>query len=154
MGRIDMIAVDGSPQSRYAFQWYLDNMYRSGDTVVIIHVVEYGIDVGLPGFATDVDAICTAVKKRNEEIEIMTNLFMSTLGTRKVPAKLITLTGDKPGEVIVKAAADEHVGSIVMGTRGLGRIRRTFLGSVSEFVVHHANCPVTIVRQSEPIPAP
>lgn len=67
----------------------------------------------------------------------------------QIPAKSVILNGDKPGEEIVKAAADEKGGLIVMGTRGLGLIRRTLLGSVSEYVVHHANCPVTIVRQNE-----
>ena len=32
-----------------------------------------------------------------------------------------------------------------MGTRGLGKIRRTFLGSVSNYVLHHAHIPVIIV---------
>jgi hypothetical protein len=36
---------------------------------------------------------------------------------------------------------------IVIGTRGLGKIRRTFLGSVSDFVVHHADMPVLVCRQ-------
>src|SRR5919112_647005 len=32
------------------------------------------------------------------------------------------------------------------GTRGLGRIRRTLAGSVSESVFRHAHCPVMVVR--------
>ena len=34
---------------------------------------------------------------------------------------------------------------IVMGSRGIGNIRRTILGSVSDYTVHHADVPVTIV---------
>ena len=34
-----------------------------------------------------------------------------------------------------------------MGTRGLGTVRRTILGSVSDYVLHHAHCPVCICRQ-------
>ena len=37
---------------------------------------------------------------------------------------------------------------IVMGTRGLGTIRRTLMGSVSDYVVHHARIPVIVVRDS------
>ncbi|BFZ10805.1 hypothetical protein BsWGS_13844 [Bradybaena similaris] len=149
MGRIDIIAVDGSPQSRYAFDWYLDNMYREGNSVVLVHVTEYSINIGLPGIAADIEGICASVKRKNEEVSAMTDELLSLLRARKIPAKSVILNGDKPGEEIVTAAASEKAGLIVMGTRGLGLIRRTLLGSVSEYVVHHANCPVTIVRQNE-----
>jgi hypothetical protein len=33
-----------------------------------------------------------------------------------------------------------------MGSRGLGALKRTFLGSVSDYCVHHCECPVAIVR--------
>lgn len=38
---------------------------------------------------------------------------------------------------------------IVMGTRGLGTLRRTILGSVSDYVVHHACCPVLVCRSGQ-----
>ena len=51
----------------------------------------------------------------------------------------------KPGELVM-AYADKYQGSlIVMGTRGFGMLRRTVLGSVSEYVVHHSKIPVTVV---------
>lgn len=149
MGRKDMIAVDGSEQAQYAFDWYLENMYREGDTVVIVHCAEYHIDIGLPGVAADVNAICAQVKKRQDEIGNLTDGFMNKLRSKKVASKLLTLTGDKPGELICKAAKDEGAQTIIMGTRGLGTIRRTLLGSVSEYVVHHSSVPVTIVRQQD-----
>ena len=55
--------------------------------------------------------------------------------------------GGNPGEAIVKIAEDENATMIVMGTRGLGVIRRTILGSVSDYVVHHAKCPVLICHK-------
>lgn len=57
--------------------------------------------------------------------------------------------GMKPGHVVVKAANDEKANMVVMGTRGMGVVRRTILGSVSDYVVHHAHCPVVICRRSE-----
>jgi nucleotide-binding universal stress UspA family protein len=50
-------------------------------------------------------------------------------------------------EEIVDLAQSIGAGLIVMGSRGRGRIRRALMGSVSESVVRHAHCPVTIVRQ-------
>ena len=56
--------------------------------------------------------------------------------------------GVKPGEVIVKIADEEKATMIVMGTRGLGKVRRTIMGSVSDYVVHHAHCPVIVCRKA------
>jgi nucleotide-binding universal stress UspA family protein len=47
---------------------------------------------------------------------------------------------------IVALAEDIEAGLIVMGSRGLGRIRRALMGSVSDGVVRHAHCPVLVVR--------
>ena len=47
----------------------------------------------------------------------------------------------------VTGIADEiGAGLIVMGSRGLGGLRRALMGSVSDSVVRHAHCPVLIVR--------
>ena len=51
-----------------------------------------------------------------------------------------------PGHFLCETATKENVGLLVLGTRGLGTIRRTIMGSVSDYVVHHAHCPVTVCR--------
>jgi nucleotide-binding universal stress UspA family protein len=53
--------------------------------------------------------------------------------------------GAAPAE-IVDLAEDIGAGLIVMGSRGLGGIRRALMGSVSDSVVRHAHCPVLVVR--------
>jgi nucleotide-binding universal stress UspA family protein len=40
-------------------------------------------------------------------------------------------------------------GLIILGSRGLGGVRRALMGSVSDSVVRHAHCPVLIVREEE-----
>jgi nucleotide-binding universal stress UspA family protein len=47
-------------------------------------------------------------------------------------------------------AEELGAGLIVMGSRGLDRMRRALMGSVSDAVVHHAHCPVLVVRKEEP----
>ncbi len=51
--------------------------------------------------------------------------------------------------MICATAKEQHCDYIVMGTRGMGKLRRTILGSVSDFVIHHANCPVLVARQNQ-----
>lgn len=67
----------------------------------------------------------------------------------QVKGQVIRLAGKNPGEVIVQKANDEDVDFLVTGTRGLGRIRRTFVGSVSDFILHHAHMPVFVCRHGK-----
>lgn len=54
-----------------------------------------------------------------------------------------------PAEKILNQADEVGAGLIVMGSRGLGGIRRALMGSVSDSVVRHAPCPVLIVRKEK-----
>lgn len=51
--------------------------------------------------------------------------------------------------MIVELAEEIGAGLIVMGSRGLGGIRRALMGSVSDSVVRHAHCAVLVVRREE-----
>lgn len=55
--------------------------------------------------------------------------------------------GERRDQAIVHLADEIGAGLIVMGSRGLGGIRRALMGSVSDSVVRHAHCPVMIVRR-------
>ncbi len=52
----------------------------------------------------------------------------------------------QPDDQIVRLAEELGVGMIVLGSRGQGGVRRSLLGSVSDSVVRHGHCPVTVVR--------
>ena len=52
-----------------------------------------------------------------------------------------------PAAEILRLAEELGVGLIVMGSSGLGGIRRALMGSVSDSVVRHAHCPVLVVRE-------
>ena len=55
--------------------------------------------------------------------------------------------GERRDRAIVHLADELGAGLIVMGSRGLGGIRRALMGSVSDSVVRHAPWPVLIVRR-------
>ena len=73
-------------------------------------------------------------------------------------AKTLGMLGDIPGEVtyevlqgppaeaILDAAKLQACDLIVMGSRGLGQLTGLLLGSQSQKVVQHADCPVLIVK--------
>lgn len=58
--------------------------------------------------------------------------------------------GGKPGEAIVDAAKEENAAFIVVGSRGMGAVRRTLVGSVSDYILHHSHIPVVVCRHKDP----
>jgi nucleotide-binding universal stress UspA family protein len=57
------------------------------------------------------------------------------------------LRAGEPDKEIVRLSEELGVGTIVIGSRGLGGLKRSLMGSVSESVVRHAHCPVFVVRE-------
>lgn len=54
------------------------------------------------------------------------------------------------GSTVIEASNMLDANLIVMGSRGLGPIKRTFLGSVSDYVIHHSAIPVIIIHPEIP----
>ena len=52
----------------------------------------------------------------------------------------------RPEAEIVRVAEEIGAGLVIVGSRGLGPIRRAVMGGVSDSVVRHAHCPVLVVR--------
>ena len=63
----------------------------------------------------------------------------------KIPCEHRMLMGD-PADEIIKAATDEGVDLIVLGTHGRSGLARFLMGSVAEHVVRKATCPVLTVK--------
>ena len=55
------------------------------------------------------------------------------------------------GEWIVKTSQKEKAQLVVVGPRGMGLIRRTILGSVSDYVIKHAKCAVAVVHADKTV---
>ena len=54
-----------------------------------------------------------------------------------------------PGEQLCLAADTEGADMIVTGTRGLGTVRRTLMGSVSDCILHHSHVPVLVCKHPD-----
>jgi nucleotide-binding universal stress UspA family protein len=66
----------------------------------------------------------------------------------------ISLQSGHPGQQICERAKDSGVDLIVTSTHGTTGFKHLLLGSVAEYVIRHAHCPVLVVptRSSEPHP--
>ena len=63
----------------------------------------------------------------------------------KIQADAIIKAGT-PGEAILAEAEDVNADMIVMGASGRHGLKRLVLGSVAEYVVGHAACPVLTLK--------
>ncbi|KAK3097299.1 hypothetical protein FSP39_008483 [Pinctada imbricata] len=125
--------------------WFVSNIYREGDKIIMVHAVEHrqGFTYGsiwMPLDSTLVQAAYTAEEQRAEEVE---NKLREIIQNSKVRVELKRANGE-PGPAIIHAIEELKADLIVTGTRGMGTIRRTFLGSVSDFIIHHSPVPVFI----------
>jgi nucleotide-binding universal stress UspA family protein len=57
------------------------------------------------------------------------------------------LVRGRPDRELIHLSEEVGAGLIILGSRGLGGVRRALMGSVSDSVVRHAHCPVLIVRE-------
>lgn len=71
--------------------------------------------------------------------------MVAALQERGIQAESDELEGPA-GEAIVNSAAAHEAGLIVVGSRGHGELAGLLLGSISEYVAHHAQTPVLIAR--------
>lgn len=145
--RVVVIAVDRSQQAEKAFEWYLSTIHRPENQIILVHIPEgptLKMAAGQKLSDGEVQKLAEMEKKENED---MTNKFKKILDKYQAKGDYRTVYHTKPGEAIIEAAKSESATMIIMGTRGMGTIRRTIMGSVSDYVVHHADIPVIICRQ-------
>ena len=98
--------------------------------------------MGAWAIAVDQAEVDRGARKEKEAVKRSVCAIFAELDT---PHRVIQEFGH-PVEAILRVAEREEVDLIVVGSRGLRGVKELFLGSVSSGVMHHASCPVLIVR--------
>ena len=65
------------------------------------------------------------------------------------PKVFVETMQESVGNTICKILNDHNCHFVVVGQRGLGAFRRTFLGSVSDYIIHHAKIPIIVVPPAQ-----
>jgi nucleotide-binding universal stress UspA family protein len=156
-----LLATDGSREADLAAKTAVELAQRTGSELEVVHV--FGISPWYPAYpeATDLEGVELEDPRLEEGLE-----RISEQRARKVldaEAEKVRSAGGTVAQAhlreggiaqeIVALAEDIGAGLIVMGSRGLGGIRRALMGSVSDAVVRHAHCPVMVFR-GEPVVFP
>lgn len=141
-----LLATDGSEEGAMATAVAVELSRMSGSEIHVVYV--------LPAPAQLIGHHLYSAEVRQSVVEEAEGEARRFLDER---AKKIVADGGKvaethlrtgePDKEILRLAEDLYVGAIVIGSRGLGAISRTLMGSVSDSVVRHAHCPVFVVRQ-------
>lgn len=136
-----LVATDGSPNAGQALEHAIE-LARSteGAEVLILHVC----------------GVCaTDMSPDDDTLNVAENVVQDaakTVAEAGVAARTLVESDMPPesvGEAIADIARNEGVDLIVLGSRGLSEFKGMLLGSVSSKVLHHASCPVLVIKEQE-----
>jgi len=140
-----LLAVDGSDQSLDAVRAF--EALTPAESLKVLHVVSVpGIPYPAMGANVAKDLAMTVERAMKEEGERVLDQAESLLPLHS-GAVSKQLEMGTPAESILKVAQEEKVDLVVMGARGLSRIREQIFGSVSHRVMTHAPCSTLLVKQ-------
>jgi nucleotide-binding universal stress UspA family protein len=138
-----LLATDGSEEAQLASTTAADLAEKTNSE---LHVLTVGPDYPLYELPEHPAEFEDVLRENRREAKEVLEQQAKRIEESGVSVKETHLREGRADEEIVEVAEEIGAGLIVMGSRGYGRLRRALLGSVSDAVVRHAHCPVTIVR--------
>ncbi|XP_009791886.1 universal stress protein A-like protein [Nicotiana tabacum] len=147
-----MVAIDESECSFYALEWTLNNLYNSllNSEIVLFTgqpIADYSYIYASSFGVTSPELITSIQENQRKVTNALLKKAKDVCGQHGIVAETMTQVGD-PKETICEAAEKVHVNLLVLGSHNKGAIQRAFLGSVSNYCVHNAKCPVLVVRRT------
>jgi nucleotide-binding universal stress UspA family protein len=140
-----LLATDGSDEGKLATQAATELSRDTGSEVHVVYVLPTPEQlIGHHLYPQETRERLVAEAERDAEGFLKKQAQQIEADGGKV-AETHFRSGD-PDKEILRTAESLDVGTIVIGSRGLGAISRALLGSVSDSVVRHAHCPVFVVR--------
>ena len=137
-GRRIVVGIDGSQPSRLALQWAMRQAELTGATVDAIHAWD------MPPINDPALVVVMPDDLKNAAERVVADTILEVAGAHPaVPVRGRAVQG-YPATVLIRAAQDADL--LVVGSRGHGGFVGALLGSVSQHCVHHATCPVVVIR--------
>jgi nucleotide-binding universal stress UspA family protein len=143
-----LVAIDGSKYGRWELNWVAKLPLVEPPRVTVLHVLDI---VGLRAPFLAQPVMAGNERYIQEEIRRMEARSAKVLKEAKQQLASLKLTGTARKEqgavapVILKRAPKRD-GLLVVGSQGLDALDRFMLGSVSTTLIHHATCPVLVVK--------
>ncbi|MFC0865561.1 universal stress protein [Sphaerimonospora cavernae] len=138
-----VVGFDGSPESEAALAYAFEEAGLRGCRLRVVYGWQLPVHIYAPEIAYDMDEM------RQAQADFVTGRITAWRekypGVETVPATVSA----HPVTALVDASAEADL--LVVGSRGRGAVRSFVLGSVSRAVLHHARCPVAVVRSKTPV---
>jgi nucleotide-binding universal stress UspA family protein len=132
-----VVGADGSEASAEALRWAIRQAKLMGAEVRVATGYTYPFMIFLAPTYTEADYERDAVEAQRVTIE------KATQGLRDVPLTT-TVIETRPARLLTEMARDADL--LVVGAHGPDGFTGMHLGSVANYCVHHAPCPVVVVR--------
>ena len=137
------VGIDGSDHSIRALEWAVNEaaVRNAPLTVLTVHVVPQS---GWTGSAIIVPQDPEDLEKERLAVEEMALKVTRQLGEARPASVTVRAIIGWPAQELIEASRKADL--IVVGSRGAGGFAKLVAGSISNQVVHHAHCPVVVVR--------
>ena len=136
-----LVPIDGSDASERAFSYAVAFAKKTAAELILLYVVDADV-LMYPVYRVSLAETDTAwVKQKGEDFLA---LYAQDAPEDVMVNRMVTI--GVPGSSIIRTAEAEGVDLIVMGNSGKGSVSSFVMGSVSHYTVHHAKCPVLIVK--------
>jgi nucleotide-binding universal stress UspA family protein len=138
-----LVATGGSPWSDAAVTSAIALAACTGADLRVLTVLTMPSTYAVPDMIGGSDIVMEGIEAEGQALMAQTAARAASVG---VPCETVCAWGNVP-ETILRTAADECCDLIVLGSRGLGGLKRLMLGSVANAVAAKAAQPVLIVKQ-------
>src|SRR5882724_5268064 len=138
-----LVPVDFSEPSRKALAYATSFAKQFNAELLLFHAVPF-MTAPAPMYSVPLE---TDARLREESAKQLSQ-WRSALPA-ELSSKAIVGDGASAYDQIVRAATDNNVDLIILGTHGRTGTARWLIGSTAERVVRYAACPVLVVRERE-----
>ncbi|EPS57241.1 hypothetical protein M569_17579 [Genlisea aurea] len=144
-----VVGVDESEHSFYALEWTLQHLIKESSPfkLVVVHAKPpqtTAISFVGPGGAEVFPIVDAELKKKAERV---TGKAKQICETKSINDAVIEVVEGDARNVLIEAVENHNASILVVGSHGYGAIKRAVLGSVSDYLAHHAHCSVMIVKK-------
>ncbi|GAB3225192.1 universal stress protein [Glycomyces halotolerans] len=133
-----VVGVDGSPSSIQALKWALTQAEATDSTVEAVRTWEIPTDYGMAAIMFPGEGFAEAAQ------EALAEAVEKATGGQPNPRLEQKVVEGHAADALLKQA--ELADLLVVGSRGHGGFVGALLGSVSQYCIQHAKCPVVVVR--------